>query len=125
VEVSLGVTVLLCKTEINDIDLISTLSNAHQEVVRLDISVNEGFGVNVFDSANQLIGKKEDGFERELSVAEVEKIFQTGSKEIKDHGIVVTFGSEPSNKRDADTSGEGLVDAGFIFELRVFCLDAL
>ena len=46
-EVSLGVTVLLCKTEINDIDLIAALANSHKEVVWLDITVNERLGVNV------------------------------------------------------------------------------
>jgi hypothetical protein len=41
VEMSLGVTVLLGKTEINDIDLVTTLSYAHEEVVWLDITVDE------------------------------------------------------------------------------------
>lgn len=41
VEVSLGIPVLLCKTEIDNIDLISTLADAHQEVVGLDITVDE------------------------------------------------------------------------------------
>jgi hypothetical protein len=40
-EEGLRVTVLLGQTEINDIDLVSTLANAHEEVVRLDITVDE------------------------------------------------------------------------------------
>jgi hypothetical protein len=50
VEVSLGVTVLLGKTEINDIDLVTTLADAHEEIVRLDVTVDKGLGVNVFDT---------------------------------------------------------------------------
>ena len=125
VEVSLWVTVLLSKTEINDIDLVAALADTHQEVVWLDITVNERLGVDVLDAGDQLISKEEDGLEGELSVAEVEKILQTGSEKIEDHGVVVTLGTEPADKWDTDTTGEGLVDAGLIFELRVLGLDRL
>jgi hypothetical protein len=40
-KVGLGITVLLCQTEINDINLIPTLTDAHEEVVGLDITVDE------------------------------------------------------------------------------------
>jgi len=63
VEVSLWVTVLLGQTEINDIDLVATLANAHQEVVRLDITVDEGFGVDVLNAGDELIGEEEDGLQ--------------------------------------------------------------
>jgi len=125
VEVSLGVTVFLCKTEIDDVDLVSTLANTHQEVVGLDITVDEGLGVNVFDAGNELIGEKEDGLQRELAVAEVEKILQTGSQEINDHSIVVTFSTEPTNERNTNTTGERLVDTGFVFKLGVLGFDVL
>lgn len=79
VEVSLGVTVFLGETKVNDIDLVSTLANAHQEVVGLDITVDERFGMDVLDAGNELIGQEQDGLERELAVAEVEKVLQTGT----------------------------------------------
>lgn len=125
VEVSLGVTVFLSQTKINNIDLVTTLSNTHEEVVGLDITVDEGFGVDVFDTRNELIGKKQHSLQRELAVAEVEKILQTGSKEVDDHSVVVTLGTEPTHEGNANTTGKGLVDAGFIFELGVLCFDAL
>jgi hypothetical protein len=125
VEMGLGVTVFLCKTEINDINLVSTLSNAHQEVIGLDITMDEGLGVDVFDAGDELIGEKEDGLQRKLAVTEVEKILQTGTQEIDDHGIVVTFGTEPTNERNTDTTGERLVDTGFIFQLGVLGFDVL
>ena len=59
-EVSLGVTVLLCKTEINDIDLVAPLANAHKEVIWLDITVNEGLGVNVLNPGDELVGQAEE-----------------------------------------------------------------
>ena len=125
VEVGLGVTVFLGQTEINNIDLVATLSDTHEEVVGLDITVDEGLGVDVLDAGDELIGKEKNGLQGELAVAEVEEILQAGSEEIEDHGIVVTFGTEPADEGDTNTSGEGLVDTGFIFELRVLGLDTL
>lgn len=75
VEVCLWVTVLLCQSEINHVDLVATLADAHQEVIWLDIAVDEGFGVDVFDAGDELIGEEEDGLEGEFAVAEIEQIF--------------------------------------------------
>jgi hypothetical protein len=124
VEVSLGVTVLLGQAKVNNIDLVSTLANAHEEVVGLDVAVDERLGVNVLDAGDELIGQEEDRLERELAVAEVEEILERRAEEVKDHGVVVTLGAEPADKGDADTASEGLVDAGLVFELRVLGLDA-
>ncbi len=41
VEVRLRVAIFLSQTEVDDIDLISTLANAHQEVVGLDVTVDK------------------------------------------------------------------------------------
>jgi hypothetical protein len=125
VEMSLGVTVFLCETKIDDVDLVSTLANAHQEVIGLDITVDEGLGVDVFDTGNELIGKKKYSLKRELAVAEVEKILQTRAEEIDDHGVVVTFGTEPANERNTNTTSQGLVNTGFVFQLRVLGFDIL
>jgi hypothetical protein len=125
VEVSLGVTVLLGETEIDNVDLVATLADAHEEVVRLDITVDEGLGMDVLNAGDQLVGKEKDGLQGELSVAEVEEVFQGRSEEVEDHSIVITLGTEPADKGDADTSSEGLVDTSFIFELRVLGLDTL
>lgn len=124
-EVSLRVAILLGQTEINDIDLVTTLADAHEEVIRLDITVDEGLRMDVLDSRDELIGQKEHGLQGELAVAEVEKVLQAGAEKIQDHSIVVALGSEPTNEGDTDTSGERLVDAGFIFELRVLGFDTL
>jgi len=46
-KVGLRVTELFSKTEVDDVDLIAALANAHQEIVRLDIAVNKIAGVDV------------------------------------------------------------------------------
>lgn len=121
----LWVTVLFGQTEINDIDLVASFPNTHQEVVGLDISVNEALGVDIFDTRDELIGEQEDSFQGELAVAEVEKVLQAGTKKINYHGIVVTLGSEPTDKGNANSARKRLIDAGFVFKLGVLCFDRL
>lgn len=124
-EVGLRVAVLLGQTKVNHVDLVASLADAHQEVVRLNITVDEGLGVDVLNSGNELVGQQEDGLEGEFAVAEVEQVFQTGTKKVENHGVVVTFCSEPANEWDSDTTGKGFVDPSFVFQLRVFGLDGL
>lgn len=52
VQMRLGISILLGQTKVDDIDLIAPLSNTHEEVVRLDVSVDEVTGVNVFDTGD-------------------------------------------------------------------------
>ena len=85
--------------------------------------MDEGFGVDVFDPGDELIGKEEDGLQREFAVAKVEEIFQTGSKQVQNHGIVVTFSSKPANEGNPNSSGQRFIDASLIFELGMLGLD--
>lgn len=123
VKVGLGVTVLLGQAKIDHVDLVPTLTDAHQKVVRLDVTMDEGFGMNVLDARDELIGEEEDRLQGEFAVAEVEEILQAGTQEIKHHGIVVTLGPIPTHKGYAHTSGERFVDASLVLELRVFGFD--
>lgn len=125
VEVSLGVTVLLRQTKVDHIDLVAALADAHQEVVRLDITVDEGLGVDVLNAGDELVGKEQDRLERELAVAEVEQILERRTKQVQNHGVVVALGAKPADEGNANTAGKGLVDACFILQLRVLSLDAL
>lgn len=57
-EVRLWVTVLLGETEIDDIDLITALADAHQEIVGFDVSMDERFRVNILDPRDELVGQE-------------------------------------------------------------------
>lgn len=81
--------------------------------------------MNVFDAGDELIRQQQHRLQGEFAVAKIEKILQTWSEKIKDHGVVITFCSKPADKRNTDSTGKGLVDTGFIFELRMLCLDTL
>lgn len=52
VQVGLGVPVLLRETKINDVNLVTTLPNAHEEVVGLDVAVDEVARVDVLDAGD-------------------------------------------------------------------------
>lgn len=125
VEVRLRVTILLRQTKVNDVNLVAAFANSHQEVVGLDITMDKGLGVNVLDARNKLIGQKENSLQGELPVAEVEQIFQAGTKKVEHHGIVIALGSKPADERDTNTAGKGLVNASLIFKLGMLGLDAL
>lgn len=125
VEVRLGIAVLLGETKVNHVDLVATLTNAHEEVVRLDITVDERFGVDVLDAGDELVGKEQDRLQGKLAVAEVEEVLEGRTEQVQNHGIVVALGSEPADKGNADASGKRLVDAGLILQLRMLGLDAL
>ena len=56
VKVGLGIPELLCETKIDDVDLVPTLADTHQEVIGLDVPVDEVAGVNVLDTGDLLLG---------------------------------------------------------------------
>lgn len=125
VEVSLGVAILLGKTEIDNVDLVTSFTDTHEEVVGLDISVDERLGVNVFDSRNELIGQEKNRLQGKLSVTKVEEILQTGAEKVENHGIIVALGTKPANKRDSNATSKRLVHTSLILQLRVLGLDGL
>ena len=47
VDVGRGVPVLLGQAEVDDVDLVRALAEAHQEVVRLDVAVDEALAVHI------------------------------------------------------------------------------
>ena len=74
VQVSSGISVLLGKAKINHIHLRASSSNSHQEVVGFDITVDEASGVDVLNTADQLVCKQKNGLVREFTVTVVEQI---------------------------------------------------
>ena len=52
VEVRLRVSELLCQTKVDDVDLVATFADSHEEVVGLDVTVDEVAGVDVLHTRN-------------------------------------------------------------------------
>ena len=123
VEMRLGIAVLLGQTKINHVNLITPLPNAHEEVIRFDISVDKRLCVDVLDSRNELVSEKKNSLQGKLPVAKVEQVLQARPEEIENHGIIIALGSKPANERDANAPSKRLVHAGLVLKLRVLCLD--
>ena len=87
--------------------------------------MDEGLGMDILDTGDELVGEEENGLQGEFAVAEIEQILQAGSEEVEDHSIIVALGSEPADEGDANTASKRLVHAGFILKLGVLGLDAL
>ena len=55
-KVGLWVTELLCQTEIDDVDLVSAFADTHEEVVRLDVTMDEVARMYIFHTRDLEIG---------------------------------------------------------------------
>jgi hypothetical protein len=120
-QMSLGVSVLLRETKVDNVDLVAPLANTHQEVVGLDVTVNEVSRVDVFDSRDELIGEEKNSLQAEFAVA-IEQVFQrwspiklarltqypyrNHSQQVENHCVVIAFRSVPSYEGDTDTAGQ-------------------
>ena len=58
VQVGLGIPVLFRQSEIDDVDLVPTLADAHQKVVGLDIPVDKVARVNVLYAGDLYVRKR-------------------------------------------------------------------
>lgn len=74
-----GVSVFLRETEIDNVDLVPSLTDTHEEVVGFDVTVNKVSRVDILDTGDKLVGEKEDGLEGELAVAKVEQVLERGA----------------------------------------------
>lgn len=122
-QVGSRISVLFSQAKVDDVDLRAASTNTHQEIVGFNIPVDEAAGVDVFDSANELVCQKQDSLVGKLTVAVVEKVLKRRAQEVDHHGVVVAFSSVPSNKRNAYTAAQGLVNFGFVFQLWVLSFD--
>ena len=64
-----------------------------------------------------MIREKQDGLEAEFTVTKVEKVLERGTQKVHHHSIIITFGSEPSDKRHSNAACESLVDFGLVLKL--------
>lgn len=81
--------------------------------------------MDVLDAGDELVGKQEDRLQGKFAVTKVEEIFQTGTEEVENHGIVVTLSSEPADEGNSNAASKGLVHTSLILKLRVLGLDRL
>ena len=106
-----AVAVLLSQAEVDDEHLVAVLPDAHQEVVRLHVAVDEVLVVHVLDARDHLVGEHQDGLLGELAPAEVEQVLEARPEQLHHEHVVVAFvRPEPLDARHADTAGQDAVD---------------
>ena len=69
-------------SEINQVRSVRFVCQAHQYVVRIDVTVHDALLVQLFQATEQLVEEKEHGLECELTLAEVEQVLHTRSKQV-------------------------------------------
>mmetsp|Transcript_28639 Transcript_28639/g.58257 ORF Transcript_28639/g.58257 Transcript_28639/m.58257 type:complete len:205 (+) Transcript_28639:571-1185(+) len=121
----LGIAVLLRKAEIDDVDLVCLLAQAHEKVVWLDVAVNETLRVDEFDAAQHLLREHKNSFQAKLSRAKIEKILQARSQQVDHHHIVVALHTIPANVWQPNSSLQDLEYFGFVKKLGMLAFHAL
>lgn len=86
-----GVPVLFGQPEVDQEELVAVPSDAHEEVVGFDVSMDERFAVDELDAADHLVGEHQHRLDREPAVAEVEEVLQGGPEQVHDQHIVLLF----------------------------------
>ena len=119
----LELTTFRGKSQIGDIHLVSRPSRTHQEILWLDVAMNDGLGVDKFKTLEKLVCKHQDRLEGEPVTAKIEKVLQTWSQKIEDHGLVFALKQTIVNAWNADSARKRSVGIGFKFEERGFNRD--
>ena len=65
------------EAQIRHINQIPLLPHTHQEILRLDVSMDDALGMDIFETVEELVDEHQRSLEREFATAEVEKVFQT------------------------------------------------
>jgi hypothetical protein len=90
---ALRVLIALSETEINNVDgVFGLFSSTDEEVIRFDVTVDNSFFVDFLNALEHLDCDEEHGFEVELALAGLEKVFEGGAKEVHDHHVELLVG---------------------------------
>ena len=100
------ISISLRETKINNVNDILLFAVSNEEVIGFHVPVNEVIIVQEFKSLDHLVRDHQRRLNCEFALAEVECIFQTRTKQVHDHGVVVALDSEPVNCRNARCNDE-------------------
>lgn len=100
------VAISLSQAKIDNVNDVLLFAMTDEEVVRFHVSVDEVIIVQELESLDHLVRDHERRLDCEFALAEVKRVFQTWTKQIHDHGVVVAFDTEPVDCRDASCNDE-------------------
>ena len=81
---SVSLDVSLCKSEVDQKDLVTGLVETDAEVIRLNVSVDEVSVVNILNTSDHLVDQHQNCLQGELSECVLEETLQGGAHEIHD-----------------------------------------
>ena len=97
----LGVAISFGEAKVDHVNNILLLAVADEEIIGLHIPMDEMIIMEELEPLDHLVGQHESRLDRELALAVVEQVLETGSEQVHDHRIVVSFHAKPVNSRDA------------------------
>lgn len=112
------ITVFRGKAHIGDIHLVATPPHTHQEILRLNVAMDDVFGVNIFETMEKLVGKHQHRLEGEPATTKIEEVLQARPQKIEHHNIIFAFEKTIVNVWNTDTASERSIDIDFSFEER-------
>lgn len=89
----LRVSIFLGEAKVDDMNNMALLPKSHQEILRLDISMDVGFGMNILYSLQHLVRQDQDCLQIELLIAQRKQILDIRSQEVDDHVVIFVFNS--------------------------------
>ena len=104
------------EAQIRHINQIPLLPHTYQEILRLDVSMNDALGMDIFETVKELVDEHQHSLEREFATAEVKKIFQTRPQKIKHHSIIFTLRLISVDAWNTDTTRKGSIGISFAFQ---------
>ena len=96
------VSVSFGEPKVNDVHVVLPLAETHQEVVRLNISVQVKPRVYVLDALDHLVRKHQHCLERELPATLSEQFLQAATESVHHHHISFFVLAEPMNLRNSN-----------------------
>ena len=104
------------EAQIRHINPIPLLPHTHQEILRLDVSMDDALGMDIFETVKELVDEHQHSLERELATAEVEKVFQTRPQKIKHHRVIFAFRLISVDLWNTDATRKGSIGISFAFQ---------
>lgn len=103
------------EAQIRHINQIPLLFHTYQEILRLEGSMNDALGLDIFETVKELVDDHQRSLEREFATAVVEKVFQTRPQKIKHHSFILTLRPMIMDAWNTDTIRKGSIDISFAF----------
>ena len=98
--------------KIMSLNVIKTQTSCYQKILRLDVSIDQVFGMDELHEVQRLDGDEQDGLERELPAAGVEQVLQTWPEQLHDERVVFAADAEVVDLRQALAAAQLLVKSG-------------